>query len=335
MPPPREQKRGHRCSRSHRCGDPTRPSEDGSSLVNASPSLPHCLDRAPQMTAAMAGHLSSEPPEASESKAPADEVSPFKSLEGEAASRQDIEAIHDGYHADWLPDALRRGLWDYTLTRQPYFVKFRGHDVKTRPKINFADPDEHGEYPLYRWGQERQSYDLVERVPPPVRAVMDYILVRFGNKTNHAMATYYWNGREQYIPIHCDKKATTGSAGRVETASRIFNVSLGAVRPFLVTSLSSLGKTEREDMHVVADFPMQHGDLYVLEGDINKRFGHGVARDPAVSDLRVSWVFRTVDAYFVNPLEQTVRDAAGKSHPIAPSARGRSAEEEPSRKKRR
>ena len=77
----------------------------------------------------------------------------------------------------------------------------------------------------------------------------------------------------------------------METASRIFNVSLGAVRSFLATSLSSLGKTGRKDMRILADFPMQPGDLYVLEGDVNKRFGHGVARDPTVKDLRVSWFF--------------------------------------------
>ena len=88
-------------------------------------------------------------------------------------------------------------------------------------------------------------------------------------------------------------------------------------------------------MHVLADFPMQPGDLYVLEGDINKRFGHGVARDPTVKDLRISWVFCTVDACFVNPMEQTFREAGGKGRPIGPSDRGRPAEEEPARKKRR
>ena len=121
----------------------------------------------------------------------------------------------------------------------------------------------------------------------------------------------------------------------METASRIFNVSLGAVRSFLATSLSSLGKTGRQDMRILADFPMQPGDLYVLEGDVNKRFGHGVARDPTVKDLRVSFVFRTVDACFVNPIEQTFREAGGKDHPIRWSDRARPAKEEPAQKKRR
>ena len=287
---------------------------------------------------ALAGHENHSEPAAFEATPPSDEDVELTSscgLEQEMATPEDIGAIRAGHQADWLPDALRRGLWDYTLSRRPDFVKFRGRDVKTRPKINSADPTEHGEYPLYRWGQERQSYDLVESVPPPVRAVMDYIEAQFGDKTNLAMATYYWNGTEQYIPIHRDKKVTTGSEGRVETASRIFNVSLGAVRPFLVTSLSSLGKTERKDMRILADFPMQPGDLYVLEGDVNKRFGHGVASDPTVRDLRVSFVFRTVDACFVNPIEQTFREAGGKDHPIRWSDRARPAEEEPAQKKRR
>ena len=111
------------------------------------------------------------------------------------ATPEDLELIRAGYHANWLPEKLRDNLWEYTRTREPYFVKFRGHDLKTRPKINFADPNERGEYPLYRWGQERQSYDLVEKIPPPVRAVMDFIEAQFGAKTNLAMATYYWNGR--------------------------------------------------------------------------------------------------------------------------------------------
>lgn len=183
-------------------------------------------------------------------------------------------------------------------------------DTISRPalaKINCADPNENGEYPLYRWGQERQSYDLVRKIPPPVRAVMDCIEAQFGAKTNLAMATYYWNGKENYIPVHQDKKITIGSLGRVETASRIFNVSLGAVRPFLVTSLASLGKTERKDMDILAEFPMQPGDLYVLEGDVNKRFGHGVLRDPLVKDLRVSWVFSSSERLFCQPSRANVQ----------------------------
>ena len=87
------------------------------------------------------------------------------------------------------------------------------------------------------------------------------------------------------------------------------NIALGAVRPFVITTLSCLGKAERADMEILEEFPMSPGDLYVLAGDVNARFGHAVPRDPSITELRVSWVFRIVDAAFVNP-EQTFRTAA-------------------------
>ena len=136
---------------------------------------------------------------------------------------------------------------------------------------------------------------------------MDYIESKFGAKTNLAMATYYWNGANHYIPVHQDKRVTTESSGPIETASQIFNIALGAVRPFVITSLGCLGKAERADMEIIEEFPMSPGDLYVLEGDVNARFGHAVPRDPAVKELRVSWVFRTVNAAFVNPESETFR----------------------------
>ena len=80
----------------------------------------------------------------------------------------------------------------------------------------------------------------------------------------------------------------------------------------MATPLASLGNTYRKDIGMLAEFPMQ--------GDVNKRCGHGVPRDPLVKDLRVSWVFRTVNACFVNPAEQTFREAAGKVRQIKPDA---------------
>ena len=113
---------------------------------------------------------------------------------------------------------MRDELWEYTLSRVPYLVKFRGHDLKTRPKINYADPNAAGEYPLYRWGQERSSYELIEGVPPPLRAVMDPTKQGFGVRVNFALVTYDWNGKEHYIPAHQDKRVTVASGDhRVET----------------------------------------------------------------------------------------------------------------------
>ena len=72
---------------------------------------------------------------------------------------------------------------------------------------------------------------------------------------------------------------------------------------------------------------MQPGDLYVLDGDVNKRVGHAVPRDPRVTQLRVSWVFRTVDANWVDPAARTYREvgAMGRSatHTLPPQKRAR------------
>ena len=209
--------------------------------------------------------------------------------------------LRAGYKPEVLPRDMRHVLWEYIQSRHPYFVKFRGHDLKTRPKLIFADPNESGEYPLYRWGQEKKSYDLVEPIPASVRAVMELIEAKFGAKTKLAMATYYWNGTNHYIPAHQDKRVTVDSEGAIETASQIFNIALGAVRPFVITALGSLGKAERAEIEILEEFQMSPGDLYVLEGGVNARFGHAVPRDTAITEQRVSWVSHTVNAAFVNP----------------------------------
>ena len=103
------------------------------------------------------------------------------------------------------------------MSREPYLMQCHGQPLKTRPKIN-ADPDEAGEYPLYRWGQERSSYALIEGVPPPLRAVMDPTKQGFGVRVNFALVTYDWNGKEHYIPAHQDKRVTVASGDHcVET----------------------------------------------------------------------------------------------------------------------
>ena len=76
-----------------------------------------------------------------------------KAAKGLGYPSRDEEARREllaGDHPDFLLEALRRDLWEYTQSREPYLVKFRGHDLKTRPKLIFADPNEDGEYPLYR-----------------------------------------------------------------------------------------------------------------------------------------------------------------------------------------
>ena len=230
----------------------------------------------------------------------------------------DSRAIRKGFHPNFISGEVLDTLWRYTLTRAPYHVHLRGKPVKSRPKINYGVPNENGEYGLYRWGQEMRDWHRVEDMPPELLAVIDEIEKVFGVRPNHAIATYYHNGKEQWIPAHRDKATTIGSKGGVENQTTIFNLSLGAMRPFIITPLSCLGETARGKLEIVDEFPMQFGDLYAMTGDINSRFGHCVAKDPSIQDLRVSYVFRCVSKDLVHPTQRYYRemDKAGQRIPL-------------------
>ena len=104
---------------------------------------------------------------------------------------------------------------------------------------------------------------------------------------------------------------------------------MGATRPFIITTLSCLGKKLRKDLDIVAEFPMQFGDLYALDGGINGRYGHCVPVDAAVKDLRVSYVFRCVSKAFVHPEKLYYRENGDKRVPLPePEAEPTGADEE-------
>ena len=231
---------------------------------------------------------------------------------------EDAEAIRKGFHPNFIGGEVLDALWRYTLTRAPYHVHLRKQPVKSRPKINYGVSNENGEYGLYRWGQEKRDWHRVEDMPPELLAVVDEIVKVFGVRPNHAIATYYHNGKEQWIPVHQDKAVSIGSKGGVESQTTIFNLSLGAVRPFIITTLACLGEKERGKLEIVDEFPMQFGDLYAMTGDINSRFGHCVAKDPSVQDLRVSYVFRCVTKDLVHPTQRYYRemDKTGRRIPL-------------------
>ena len=226
---------------------------------------------------------------------------------------EDAEAIRNGYHKKFITGEVLDALWRYTLTRTPYHVRLRAGPVKSRPKINYGMPNEAGEYGLYRWGQWETDWPLVEDMPAELLAVVEKIHEVFGVRPNHVIATYYHNGKDQWIPVHQDKGVSRGS-GFVESQTTTFNLALGAVRPFIVTTLGCLGKKLRQELQIVDEFPMCPGDMYALSGDINNRFGHCVAKDSSIRDLRVSYVFRCVDKHLVHPTLRYYRemDKTGK-----------------------
>ncbi len=196
-------------------------------------------------------------------------------------------------------------------------MHLRKKAVKSRPKINYGIPNENGEYGLYRWGQEKRDWHRVEMMPPELLAIIVELEERFGVRPNHVIATYYHNGKEQWIPVHQDKAVSLGST-KIETKTTIFNLSLGATRDFIITKPSCMGEKKRKDLDIVAEFPMQHGSMYALDGGINARYGHCVPQDGSITDLRVSYVFRCVSKDLVHPTERYYRemDKPGRRVPL-------------------
>ena len=65
---------------------------------------------------------------------------------------------------------------------------------------------------------------------------------------NSPMATYYYDGKHQFLVTHQDKAHSCESTGQIETAAPIYNLSMGAPRSFVIADLNSLGKSKRADM---------------------------------------------------------------------------------------
>ena len=213
------------------------------------------------------------------------------------------------YHDEFVQEPERTEIWKCLTELEPYVVKWGRFKtpVRSRPKINFGIANEFGEYPLYSWGQAVADYSRIQPMPSPVRALGARIEEAFGHQPgylNQALATFYWNRRDQHIPQHQDK-AVDKMSGKIESNSNIYNVAFGAVRPFIFTTLAALGKTlgkDKEiDSHIVKEFPMTAGSLIVLSPTLNTALAHGVPKDSSITDLRISLVFRHCDRNWVKP----------------------------------
>ena len=110
-------------------------------------------------------------------------------------------------------------------------------------------------------------------------------------------------------PMHQDQAFSDG-ASKVESKESVFIVALGAVRPLVFAGLEDMGKKTRDELkHFKTEVPSKAGDLFVLTGEANSNMTHGILKDPAVSELRISLTFRKVEhsrvhpeeAYFIGP----------------------------------
>jgi intergrase/recombinase len=68
-------------------------------------------------------------------------------------------------------------------------------------------------------------------MPPRIKELMDKVNERFGTKCNHCVITFYWDGKDFYIPPHQDKAHSKESKSKkVEDAKPIINMALGSGR---------------------------------------------------------------------------------------------------------
>ena len=83
-------------------------------------------------------------------------------------------------------------------------------------------------------------------------------------------------------------------------------------------------------MTVLSEVASKHGDLFVLTGELNNLYGHGIPKDDSITDLRVSLTFRCVqhswvhvsDNYAIGPDGKRIELAPGtpSPRPVAPTA---------------
>ena len=148
--------------------------------------------------------------------------------------------------------------------------------------------------------------------------IIDAIEARFGVRPNHCMANYMPDGTYG-LPMHQDQPFSLECKG-YEAADDVFVLSLGAPRPLVFGDLGQKGK--QSEVVAVGAVTSAHGDLFVLSAGLNTSYVHGILKDPAVSDQRVSLTFRRIEHSWVTDTCYTGPDGerralAGKEAPAA------------------
>ena len=81
-----------------------------------------------------------------------------------------------------------------------------------------------GAWPAYKWGQVADDLPLIELPPRLVTDLARRLEAHFGHPKgflNSPMATYYFDGKHQYLINHQDKVHSYQSTGRVENAAAV------------------------------------------------------------------------------------------------------------------
>jgi len=150
---------------------------------------------------------------------------------------------------------------------------------------------------LDRWGSNYEGWNRVEDPPEIMNQCCALLKKNFKlshDAVNSMVVNYYYDGEHTYIPAHRDTVAC------LEDNSDIFCLSLGASREFILCANEDAGKYVKEDMTVAGQYQVKHGDLFVLGPITNSTFCHAIPQEKAISNLRISIIFRTISKSFID-----------------------------------
>ena len=140
---------------------------------------------------------------------------------------------------------------------------------------------------LIAWGGERAyrySGQTLEPRPltPHLLPVLEAVQIRTHVPFNHVLVNRYRDGLDS-MGFHADDEAELGDNPLVAT------VSLGATRRFVLRP-----RRGRDEGPLVHD--LSHGSLLIMGGTCQRQYHHGIPRQPAVREERVSLTFRWLRA---------------------------------------
>lgn len=149
---------------------------------------------------------------------------------------------------------------------------------------------------LDRWGSYHESWIRVEEPPALLAEIAAKLRSHFhlqDEAVNSMVVNYYYDGDNTYIPAHRDTVAC------LEDDSHVICLSLGASRDFVLCANEDAGKFDREDMDIVRHWRVRHGDIFAIGKETNQAYCHAVTREPGLSKMRISVVFRSIDKSFI------------------------------------
>ena len=154
-----------------------------------------------------------------------------------------------------------------------------------------------GALALDRWGSYHESWIRVEEPSREIEACCNKLRHSLGlheNSVNSIVVNYYFDGDTTYIPAHRD------TVSCLEDGSSVICLSLGASRDFVLTDNSNCGEYIKDKMKIKHEWRVKHGDLFVLGPETNEKYCHAVPMEPALENMRISVIFRTISKSFVN-----------------------------------